>query len=1253
MYLKSLELIGFKSFAEHTLMEFGTGMTTIVGPNGCGKSNISDAVRWVLGEQSAKLLRGSKMEDCIFNGTDSRKPLGMAEVSLTIADCEKTLQTEYHEITVTRRVFRSGEGQYFINKTPCRLKDIQRLFMDTGIGTNSYSLMEQGRIDLILSAHPDDRREIFEEASGITKYKTDKREALRKLEQTETNLLRLADIIKEVKRQIISLQRQAGKATRVKKLRQELRSLDIYVSRDRLQATAADLQQMETKLASLTETIEALQRDIAELDQKGQALRQSLAGAENDMDAARRAEMDFDARLQQTRQSVEISRQRTQELQEMIRREEEDRERSTADLQKQSRNLEQTRQLLDKAQGELAECEKDLLEKSGRNAAHEEALDRARQAIQGLHTESMELEGKLIKLQNEHNQMETNDRSLAGKRERCAAEQANLVRLLESQEKRLAGLEGSLKSISADVLQAEALLAARQAESLAAAGARKDLEQQRARHASETAACAAQAQMLDTHLADAGALSAGARQLLDASNPLHIQRRTILGALAEELEAEAEFRPALEAALRFWVRAIIVTNLADALELARRLENSANGAVQLLAADHPASPAPEPAPRAEAPGIRLLDHVACRPNLRPLIERLLGGARVIDSLAALPAALPAQAVFVTRAGAVVNSAGLVECGQAGPRAGADSPLARKHLLRELQEKLAGLRAAGQALDGQLAAQSDRAAAGEAGVQQARDELAARRRTLALQEGECQTVAKEVNQFREHLDTVRWEFHELEKQGSSVDARSALVLEMDRLRARRLEINAAVAGRNRELQELEQAHKGLLRDVTQANINLETKKQQREHLQNQHDPLAERIAEQKSRVAACADRIAGYQQNIESLNRSVAEARQKIPTLEAEIKNAAARLAEIRKRREAAEGEWKAAEGRINGLRDTLDQSRNDRAEINGKCIELRMKHQNLTERLTAEYRIAADAIGREPEPEWPPEGKPDAEALDNTITELRAKIEAMGPVYEGAIEEYEQLQERFTFLNQQQDDLVKAKQQLLEMIRKINQTTTELFASTFEMINTNFQTTFKQLFGGGAAKLMLADEEDILESGIEIIARPPGKRLQSVSLLSGGERTMTAVALLFAIYMVKPSPFCVLDELDAALDEPNNRRFIKMLEGFLSQSQFIIITHNQQTIAAASVIYGVTMPETGISKIVSMKFNKNEARPAVDAAGPEPGAEPETPEPAAEPETGAQAKPAAEPAGVAAATPAGAPAAEATASDDPAPNPPP
>ena len=1185
MRLKSLEMIGFKSFAEPTVLEFGPGMTVIVGPNGCGKSNISDAVRWVLGEQSAKLLRGAKMEDCIFNGTEERKPLGMAEVSLTLADCETKLQTEYNEITITRRVLRSGEGQYFINKTPCRLKDIQRLFMDTGIGTHSYSLMEQGRIDLILSSRPEDRREIFEEASGITKYKTDKREALRKLEQTEANLLRLADIIKEVKRQIISLQRQAGKATRVKKLKQELRSLDIFVSRGRLQVFSTELQQWENRLAARNESIAAFQADIERLEQQAQAVRQTLAATDSELDAARQSEMDLTAQQQQMRQSLEINQRRISELQEMIRRDATDQAAAARDIDKQRQVLEQTQSAMQKAAQEVAACEQDLRTKSQKNAAHEQSLEQTKQAIRDLHTESMELDDKRAKLQNELSRMENESRSVDRERERRAAEHTNLTQITAGLEKRLAELTANLQQINAETQQAETQLLGHQQIQAKIAQAIKKLEAQRAQHASQIAADQAQLQILKTHLAPDHQRPAGAQQILDAANP-GIERRRLLGALSEQVYTSAEWQTALAAVLRHWANAIVVSDWDAALQLVHSLETGQHGAAQILAVQMATAAAPTP----PGPGIPLVTQVTCPSEIQPLIERLLAPVRVIDALEQLPASLPPQAIFVTRAGTIASGTGLLEYGCA-----ANLPAeARQRLLTELQANIRRLQTVLQDLDAQLNTQTAQLTSANQALQHAQGNLETKRQALARQEGECQVVTKETNQYRERLETVRWESQELAKQGDALEMRSAMLAEMDRIRARRIEIKTSVETHNHELHKSEQEHKHLLAEVLQANVRLEKQKQGQEHLLSQHTPLAERIAEQESRIEECAQRIQGYQAEIETLTAAMTHARQQIPAGEEEIRRINNRLTEIRQRHATAENDWKAVEEKLKGLREALEEHRNQRQEINGNCIALRLKHQNLSERLSAEYHLASDAIAQEPEPSWP-EGQPDAETLDNTIAEMRAKIEAIGPVYEGAIEEYEQLQERFAFLNQQQDDLVKSKHQLLEVIRRINQTTTELFAHTFETINANFQTTFKQLFGGGSAKLMLADDEDILESGIEIIARPPGKRLQSISLLSGGERTLTAVALLFAIYMVKPSPFCMLDELDAALDEPNNRRFIKMLEGFLAQSQFIAITHNQQTIAAANKIYGVTMEETGISKIVSMKFCQGATRPQMEA----------------------------------------------------------
>lgn len=1206
MFLKSLELNGFKSFPVRTKLEFGPGMTSIVGPNGCGKSNISDAIRWVLGEQSAKLLRSSKMEDCIFSGTDDRKPLGMAEISLTLAECENTLATDYHEVTVTRRVFRSGEGQYFINKTSCRLKDIQRLFMDTGIGTNSYSLMEQGRVDLILSSRPEDRRSIFEEASGITKYKTDKREALRKLDQTEINLTRLADIIKEAKRQIISIQRQAGKARRVKKFRDELRSMDIFVSRETLQTMDTELQSLETRMASLTETIEAFQQDIQSMQQKNEALRNSFNETERNITSVTQNSADLRAKLDQTRQSIDINQNRIKELQEFIQRDSDDTAKANRDIEKERQTFEQAQKSLEKANNELIACEKSLRDKSQQNAEHEQAQEKITKEIDNLRTNSMELESRLSKHQNKLNEMEAGDRTIVNDRERTAAEKSNLTRLYEGYNKKQSDFSEILNKLNSEVSQAETELELHLKDHSAVSDSIKTIEVKRAECLVHISADKKQIDFLNNSFAEDSQAPDATEQVLDKADSLAIDRSHILGALAQQLDTQPEFQTALKAALRFWLEAVVITDMADALILMRALEGRDQSALQLLVADMPeisrrcaSAMACQGGQESGVGGqesdnngeqyIPLWSRVSCPDRIRPLVERLLANVFVIESLDNLPVNIPSQTVYVTRRGALVKGSGVLECYRMNLQA--NNPLARKHLLSELEESIASLQSELKTYDTELTELKSKQNACQTSAQQARSSLEEKKQAFARQEGENQSIRKQADQTRENLETVTWELQELEKHGSSVETRSAIITEMDQISAQMAENKVTIVNQNLELKRLEQEQKHIQTSVMEANIRFAQCKQTVEHLKTQCNPMAERITEHEELINNRSLRITRYQSDLEDLRKAISDAQEQIPLLNEEIQRVTSSLNEIREQRKNAQSQWEAIDEKIKANRESLDECRNQQNELNGKCIEYRMKRQNVVDRITSEYRMPADAIRSEPEPEWP-DGKPDMETLENTIGELRAKIEAIGPVYEGAIEEYEQLQERSDFLNRQQDDLVKSKQQLRDMIRKINKTTIELFTQTFAAVNDNFQTTFKQLFGGGSAKLMLADEEDILESGIEIIARPPGKRLQGVSLLSGGERTLTAVALLFAIYLVKPSPFCVLDELDAALDDANIGRFIKVLKEFLEQSQFLVITHNRQTIAAADILYGITMEEFGVSKVVSMKFSDQKNLPS-------------------------------------------------------------
>ena len=583
MYLKALEMVGFKSFAERTKLVFEPGMMAIVGPNGCGKSNVSDAIRWVLGEQSPKALRGGAMTDVIFNGTDQAKPLAMAEVSLTLTGCETVLGTEYNEVTVTRRVFRSGEGQYFINKTPCRLKDIQRLFMDTGLGTNSYSVMEQGRIDQILSSRPDDRREVFEEASGISKYKADKKEALRKLEHTEANLLRLSDIIKEVKRQIISLQRQVGKAKRYKSLQDQLRACDVWLAKGRLAELDESLAALEAELKTHAAREEELRVGVEKAETRAAELRQDMAAVEGRIAAAMDAASEASGALARARELIRVNQERAQELETLSQRDSRETESAKASLAGHQDELDALKKDLIAATDAHESARQELEQRQAALAAHDQETAGARKRLQDLRTEALDLESRLARLQNEWNEIEARERTDLLRRERFAAEKAEAERAVESYAERL-----SLMGTQRDQKQAGAEEAQRQVADLRQSQAARAeqsaaLQKEISKLASEAAAREAQVNLLARSRAEARGFPSGAKKLLEKAAVPGVDAKQVLGALAEKVRADKDHQLALEAALRAWLDAVVAQDAAAALEIAKNLQAAQGGAVRLLA----------------------------------------------------------------------------------------------------------------------------------------------------------------------------------------------------------------------------------------------------------------------------------------------------------------------------------------------------------------------------------------------------------------------------------------------------------------------------------------------------------------------------------------------------------------------------------------------------------------------------------------------------------------------------------------------
>jgi len=1194
LHLKRLELVGFKSFADRTRLEFEPGMTAIVGPNGCGKSNVSDAIRWVLGEQSAKALRGGSMADVIFNGTQTQKAMGMAEVSLTVTDAEELLGTEFNEVTITRRVFKSGEGQYFINKAPCRLKDIQRLFMDTGIGTNAYSLMEQGRIDRILSSRPEDRRAVFEEASGITKFKADKKEAIRKLDHTEANLLRLADIIKEVKRQIISLQRQAGKARRYKDLQSKLRGHDIYTARERLQELEESIKLAENKLASVSERDETLRTDVNATEQQATALREELNQIEDQIAMAMESASQARSELDHTEQSIALNRERITELKTLSERDTKDAADSQSMLERHIETLKTLEMELEQAQTGKEQSEQELAVQSERLTKTDQVLEALRSEIDKLQTEAIDRENKHAHLQNELSELDVRERGTVIKRERLMAEKIDLQRSVENYAMREEEITQQLEVLKDEVEKQVEVEAQLRGKKHSQSSEATDLHRTVNELQKQLAGKQAQIEMIEKSMASDDPYPAGARLLMEPPEDFNVQRDLILGSLAEQIEAEPAYRSALEAVIRSWLDAIVVRDDSALLTLSDAVAKRAEGAVRLLAVHSTLAPAPA---ADEGAGQALINHVQTSDEIRPLVERLLSGVRVVKYTEEMPHPMRPEMTYVTLDGIVLRGDGSAEFWMPGDHE--SNPLTRRHLLAERTQECEELKRKITIQTETIQALEQESRTIDEAMAEARVNLEERRRALAICQGESQMVAREAKQAREKYETIEWELNALnEQEGTGEGRRDEIKTELETVRNRQAQIRATIQSNRDTLRTQEQERAEILSEVTECRIRFGETRHQVQHLVARQGPVQDQIHSLESLIRERAAGVDSYKTRIETLAATVEEAAARLDPIRELIITHDEALSTVRALREEKGKELQQCAVELHKQRQALDELQSIKSKLEVTLAEQRMINKNLLDRITEEYRISPEQIQAEAEPEWENGEIPDRETLETTIAELRTKLDSMGPVNLVAIEEHKELEERYHFLTQQQDDLVKAKQQLMDMIKKINNTTTEMFSDTFNKVNDHFQVMFKRLFGGGSAKLVLVNEEDVLESGIEIIARPPGKKLTSVSLLSGGERTLTAVALLFSLYMVKPSPFCVLDELDAALDDSNIGRFVTTVQSFIKRSQFVVITHNRQTISAADVLYGVTMEKHGISKIVSVKFSDHETADHVDDKEP-------------------------------------------------------
>ncbi len=1068
MYFKKLELVGFKSFMGKTTLHFEPGITAVVGPNGCGKSNILDSIRWVLGEQSAKALRGSAMEDVIFNGTDSQPPLGMAEVSLTFDNENNFFALDHDEVVITRRIFRSGESEYLMNKAYVRLKDIMDLLMGTGIGAESYSIIAQGKIDLILSSRPEDRRIVFDEAAGITKYKSQKKEALRKLEETEQNLLRVNDIIMEVKRQIGSLERQANKARRYKEVFTELKSKELNLAAIEKNKLSRERYEITLELNTLAEEEEKIQNCIQEEEAKISQRNHEIRIWQDNIANIKNQVLNLENLVLRNSEHIGFNTERITELDQHKKYLEEQ-------MQQAKSRLIQDEEKLKKLKEEQSEIKKNIEEKSLLLKEKENQFNRLVTAIKASLENINKAKRKILDLVTQSTQVKNEITDVIAKYQthQARAKRLEIEKAKVKEEKAM--MQETLNNLSSELKKIEEC--------------KRDFELKLAHLKNE----------LEQENSSLKELNRDAQDL---------ERKKL------SLQSHREFLENLK------------TRYDD-------IDTSLNAVVYLD------KPLPE--------GIKGLimkvkNYLTLNPEDKPGLAsvhlKLSGEAKPID--------IDTQQV--------------------------------EEKINQIEKNIESLNQAKTAKESYLQQLNQR-------IQDWQQKQQAEQISSANKKTVYETTAQQLNKIKEEEEVIVIELAEVEEE---------LLKSQNKLN----ELQSQLSGLDKEYKDSESL---ILNEQEKINSDSHLKEEALVTItqtKTEIDSLARRLDSEASALKA---QEANYQQDqagLENLKTQFKETGEKQESLKAEIKDLENKISQDQKEIKGQNSSLKEAEEKYReisgGLTDIVKKIEEKKKaldslkeKIHGQEMQnkdLDFRYMSIKERILQSYKIDLDSTVEMNFPDGIEEN-----TLTQEIKTLKEKLDSYGAVNLVAIEEYDELKKRYDFLIQQQSDLVQAQGSLKEAIQKINRTTRKMFLETFEQVCKEFKNYFRLLFNGGDAQIFLIDEQDPLESGIEIICRPPGKKLQNVLLLSGGEKSLSAIALIFAILKIKPTPFCILDEIDAALDEANVDRYARLLQEFTSHSQFIVITHNKRTIANADVMYGITMEESGVSKIVSVKFASDRA----------------------------------------------------------------
>ncbi len=1172
MRLKKLVVQGFKSFADRTEFNFDEGLTCVVGPNGCGKSNVMDCVKWVLGEQRPTSLRGKEMADVIFNGTDRRPPLGMSEASLSFDNRDRQLSIDADEVVLTRRLFRSGEGEYLINKKEVRLKDVRDLFFGTGLVPGGYAFMEQGKIDSVLASNAVDRRRVFEEASGISRFRAKKRETELKLEKVAENLTRLKDIVEEVARQVRSLKIQAGKARNYQEISAKLKELQLGHTLHRYDEASAELQTVADRILTAQG-----ERDLCMLDRDRcrtdyQAIDADLRGLNERVADARERVAEIAAQLDAAREKAEFNLRYEEELRTRI-------EKRVAELDFRSGEAVRLEQELVVVSRERADLDHDCKRLAQERVSRTNELNEARRR-------ASELDAELQQTVERQRDLERGLAQLSADEARLRAQVGHLNSEVTRSDEARARLDGEREALRAQIDEklglkgqhAQALddrrqsLAGAEAHSeecdRAASQRTEDLRQLEA----EIARVGSRADVLDAALHKREGLEEGARAILARKEKDAAFLPGLRGVLLDLFDVDFKEARAIEAALGEAASALVVETVAEALDGISFLRSGKLGGAMFL-------------PLECFRGAKLGDLNGIRPKtteIAAVLTALLGGIKVVgvEALAATLSGAQLPPVLVTLDGDVVRDGRVF----VHPR-GKGKPGLVVH-----QAELRDLRQRAQELDQRRGAAREALSAARAATEAARARVKELSVDLVRQQGDAARVDQELMRLTHEIDRLQeQEQRELERRARSLQARDEAMRRLEDFESNRQVIDEDLVQLEKDrLEQLErvESHAGVTHQFVAAleacRID-EARVAERLNARTQQERgLRESIQNVKAAIAAAEREIEHEQALREQSIKTAADERARVELLTETVEAERATLAQHEAGADAVRERLEASGRQLQGIEQRLDQVSEHLSQVRGRDAELRALVAGLVERAREELSVDLVAMYEtgftRTEANW--------EAIADEMRELKERIVRLGNVNLAAIDELKEAEERGQFLEREQADLNHSQETLKDVLANIEKQSTALFLETFNAVREHFTVIFRKLFNGGKAEILLEDETKPLESGIEIRARPPGKELRAISLLSGGERTMTAVALLFSIFRSNPAPIALLDEVDAALDEDNTERFGRMLDEFLSRSQFLIITHSKRTMDKANMLIGVTMPERGVSRRVAVRLEQ-------------------------------------------------------------------